>query len=451
MVAAPDFPPAPAVTLRPGRRLVAAAALTMVAGLPAFLFPGWGWVVVAAAVGMTLLAAGDARAAAGRVAGIRVRRRLPPVVGRGLEFTSTLVIEHDGGLPELVIRDVHPRDCLPEWQESTVAVAARSAVNRGVACRIPRRGRHAFGPAWVRAAGPLGLVEAQRVIDCPGTIEVLPETFASRDELIKETGAAILLLDRTLRSRELGAGTEFVSLLPFRDGDDPRRIDWRATARLRAPVVRRFQVEKHRDVIIALDRGRLLGAATDTGSKLDCTVDAALNLARVVLSGGDRCGMVAFDDRVRGYLAPVAGPRALSRLVEAVADLSCDFRETNFYALFSELQRRLTKRCLMVVLTDIGDLEASRTQVAALARLARRHLMLLAAVRTPLLRRVVRTPPEDIAAGARQAVAMGLIRDRGRAMAALERDGIHVLDVEPGQLTLPLINRFVELRGRNVL
>lgn len=451
MAADPDPAPSPAVTLRPGRRLVVAAALAMAAGLPGFLLPGWGWVVAAAAVGVLLLAVGDARAATRRVAAVRVRRTLPAIVGRGLEFTSTLLVDHDGSLPELVIRDVHPPDCLPEWHEATLVLAPRAGTERRVDCRIPRRGRHGFGPVWVRAAGPLGLVEAQRVIDCPRAIDVLPETFASRDELIKETGASILLLDRTLRSRELGAGTEFVSLLPFRDGDDPRRIDWRATARQRSPVVRRYQVEKHRDVIIALDRGRLLGAATDTGSKLDCTVDAALNLARVVLGGGDRCGLVTFDDRVRGYLAPLAGPRALSRLVEAAADLACDFRETDFFSLFATLQRQLTKRCLMVVLTDIGDLEASRTQVAALARLARRHLMLLAAVRTPLLRRVVRTPPEDIAAGARQAVALALLRDRGRALAALQRDGIHVLDVEPGQLTLPLINRFIELRGRNVL
>jgi hypothetical protein len=77
--------------------------------------------------------------------------------------------------------------------------------------------------------------------------------------------------------------------------------------------------------------------------------------------------------------------------------------------------------------------------------------VLLAAVRTPLLNRAIRTPANDLAAGARQAVALNLLRDRGRTLVALARDGIHPLDVEPGQLTLPLINRFIELRGRNLL
>ena len=450
----PTTPPAATVTLRPGRRLIGAAMVLMLLGLPAFRDPAWGWVVFGLAIGLALIACRDGRAAAAAVAGIRVRRRLPGMVGRGLAFSSTLLIEHDHRSPLWgAVRDRHPPTCEPEWHVATFGpiggVPARLELD--LDCRIPCRGRHTFGPVWLRVVGPAGLMEAQRPCDCPGTIQVLPETFASRGELVKETGASMLLLERTLRARELGAGTEFVSLLPFRDGDDPRRIDWRATARHRALVIRHFQIERHRDVVIALDRGRLMGAATDTGSKLDCTVDSALNLARVVLHSGDRCGLVAFDNRVRGYLAPMAGPSALSRLVETAADLACDFHETDFLCLFTEMQRRLTKRCLLVVLTDIGDMETSRTQATALARLARRHLVLLAAVRTPLLGRVIRTPANDLAAGARQAVALNLLRDRGRTLVALARDGIHPLDVEPGQLTLPLINRFIELRGRNLL
>ena len=47
--------------------------------------------------------------------------------------------------------------------------------------------------------------------------------------------------------------------------------------------------------------------------------------------------------------------------------------------------------------------------------------------------------------------AMGLLRDRRRALYSLEREGVHVIDVEPQQLTLPLINQFVQLRQRNLL
>ena len=146
-----------------------------------------------------------------------------------------------------------------------------------------------------------------------------------------------------------------------------------------------------------------------------------------------------------------ASPCKTPNAVEATRNENQVNRPIGTLSVSAVMQRRLTKRCLLVVLTDIGDMETSRTQATALARLARRHLVLLAAVRTPLLGRVIRTPANDLPAGARQAVALNLLRDRGRTLVALARDGIHALDVEPGQLTLPLINRFIELRGRNLL
>ena len=97
----------------------------------------------------------------------------------------------------------------------------------------------------------MGLAEVQRSFALPARIKVLPEQFASREELLKDRGAELLLLDKATRTRQHGAGTEFESLTEYREGDDPRRIDWRATARIQRPVVRRFQIERHRDVMEA--------------------------------------------------------------------------------------------------------------------------------------------------------------------------------------------------------
>jgi uncharacterized protein (DUF58 family) len=294
-------------------------------------------------------------------------------------------------------------------------------------------------------------VEVQREFECFGNIKVLPETFASSEELQKDVGANLLLLDKVSHTRQVGAGTEFVSLFPYRQGDDPRRIDWRATARQRAPIVRRYQVERHRDVLILVDSGRLMGTLTDRGSKLDCAIDAALNLARVALHSGDRCGVGVFDSTLRGYLAPIAGPKSLSRLVQSIYDLQTEWRETDFTQMFAELKHRQAKRCLLVILSDLGDAETSRMHSAALARLNCQHLVLFAALQTPLLEKAIYAETQTLEQGAIQAVALGLLRDRSRAIHALKHSGVHVIDALPQKLTLPLINQFIELRQRNLL
>ena len=105
-----------------------------------------------------------------------------------------------------------------------------------------------------------------------------------------------------------------------------------------ALVVRRFQVERHRDVMIVVDCGRLMGADVGRGSKLDCAVDAALNLARVVLQSGDRCGIAAYDHRVRGFLPPIAGTQALRSLIDCVYDLQTQWHESDFTPMLAELR-----------------------------------------------------------------------------------------------------------------
>jgi uncharacterized protein (DUF58 family) len=470
-----------ATQLRPGRRLPWLAGGLTVIGLLGFLWGAAFWVMCGLILLVAYLAYRDATQARQALNRVEVSRELPGLVGRNLAFVNRIRLRHSGPSPLTgEVRDVLPLLCEPRWcaqefelpgltaelhsthhaTESALGTESlpprppqekSSAWMMETTCRIPVRGRFEFGPVWVRVSGAWGLMEAQREFACPGGIKVLPETFASREELQKDTGAQLLLLDKTLRSRQVGAGTEFVSLFPFRYGDDPRRIDWRATARQRYPIVRRYQVERHRDVLILIDSGRLMGTVTERGTKLDCAVDAALNLSRVALHSGDRCGIGVFDSELRGYLAPLAGPRSLPRLVDSVYDLQPTWRETDFTTMFAEIRQRQSKRCLLVILSDLGDAESSRMHCAALARLSRQHLVLFAALKTPLLRKVIHAEPQSIAEGARQAVAHGLLRDRGRTLHQLERGGIHVVDVEPRQLTLPLINQFIELRQRNLL
>lgn len=438
--------------VRPGHRLLIFSAGVAAPGLLAFIWGPILWFVVAAVIPVLLLAWWDARGAAAMLAQIRVSRTAPRVVGRDLEFRLRTVISNDGSRPlSGELRDVRPAACVPAWAPREFQLAAGASLEIDDDCRIPQRGLHTFGPMWIRVTGPWGLMEAQQEVACPAEVRVLPESFASREQLQKDLGAELLTLDRISRSRQTGAGTEFVALDFYRRGDDPRRVDWRATARHGYPIVRRYQVERHRDVLILIDSGRLMGALTDRGTKLDCAVDAALNLARVALHSGDRCGIGVFDSELRGYLPPIAGSKSLKSLVDCVYDLQTQWRETDFTQLFAELQRRQSKRTFIVILSDLADAETSRSHCLALSRLNRRHLVLFAALRTPLLQRTVHRAPATVLDGAQQTVAMGLLRDRRRSLHVLRHGGVHVLDVEPRQLTLPLINQFIELRQRNQL
>lgn len=440
------------MSVRPGQNLIWAAGMLAVAALLVSVWAPFAFVLLAVAVVIAGAAYHDYRQLSAVRKGVSITREVPAVVGRDLPFTISL--ELTNGCPTDIrgeLRDVAPDAALPQLTVHHVELASQASDEFAQNYRIARRGEHIFGPVWLRLHGPWKLVDLQWKLDCQGGVKVLPETFASREELVKDLGAEVKLLDKITLTRQHGAGTEFESLHPYRYGDDPRRIDWRTTARSQFPVVRRYQVERHRDVMILIDCGRLMGADTVRGSKLDCAVDSGLNLARVALQSGDRCGLGVFDDRVRGFLPPISGVSSIRALAESVYDLQTAWRESDFTQMFAELQLRQTKRSLIVVISDISDVETSRQFRTSLARLGKRHLVLFAALRTPLLNEIVHSKMDNILEGSRKAVTFRLLRERQQSLHSLGHHGVHVVDVEPQQLTLPLVNQFIELRRRNLL
>lgn len=438
--------------IRPGRNLIRAAIGVVAIPCLAIVWPAVLWLLPIAVLAIASVSVLEYRRLASQWQLIQVERSMPTTVRRGIAFhVEIAVTSHSNDALHIALRDVVPDSAVPRFAvESLVLTPADKQQVVRTSYVLPLRGRFEFGAVWLRLRGPFNFLEAQQSYPVAQSIKVLPERFGSKEGLKKDERAELLVLDKPMNTRLHGTGTDFESLQEYRLGDDPRRIDWRTTARCRYPVVRRYQIERHRDVMILIDCGRLMGADAGQGSKLDCAVDAGLLLARVALEGGDRCGLGVFDDQVLGYLPPVYGMPFLRWLAEAVYDVQTRWRESDFGPMFATLQRRQSKRSLVVVLSDMVDPETSGRFATSLKRLSQRHVVLLAAIRTPALNAGLATPVESLLDGSRKAVLFRLLRDRQRGLRQLSRAGVQVVDVEPDELVVPLINRFIELRERNL-
>lgn len=441
------------MTIRPGARIFPLMGALILIALISFAWGKAAWLALPVATAALAVGILDYRGIRVAMRKIDVRRVLPNIVGRNARFDWSMAVRNSGDLPiQGELRDVLPIAADPPLSINAFGAAPGETVALGGQLRIPIRGQHQFGPVWLRVKGSFGMLEAQRSFECPGAVKVLPESAVSKETLSQSALSEQKNLSEKTRSRLRGEGMEFESLAEFRQGDDPRHIDWRSSAKQRRLVVRRFQIEQHRDVVILIDCGRLMaGEAGGGGSKLDRAVDAAVMLSHVALQRGDRCGLGMFDDKVIGYLPPAAGGAAYRILLESLYNVQSRWKESNFAAMFATLQARLTKRALVVVISDIADASTSEQFRAALSSISRRHLLIFAALRTPLLSEIVNAPVDSMVQVSQKAVTFRLLRERERALFSLTRLGINVLDVEPSQLTVPLINRYIELRDRNLL
>jgi len=253
------------------------------------------------------------------------------------------------------------------------------------------------------------------------------------------------------RARPPGASTAFAGLRDYVRGDDVRRVSWTATARRDRPVVVEVEAERGQQVIIALDCGRLMTAPAGDLDKLDHAVNAALMLAWVAQAYGDRVGLMTFDDRVTGFIKPERGTAQLRRITEALYAVRPDYVEPDFGHAMTHLALRVNRRSMIVILTDVQDVEASRELVAHALRLAARHLVLIVAMSDPAVLEARDAPIVSTNRAYEWAAAEEFVASRRESFELLRRGGVLGLDVVAGQLSPALVERYLELKERALL
>jgi uncharacterized protein (DUF58 family) len=256
--------------------------------------------------------------------------------------------------------------------------------------------------------------------------------------------------DMGIRStRRRGEGTTFSHLREYQIGDDPRHIDWKATARRRQLITREHTVEQGQTVIIAVDLGRMMTQFAGDLPRLEYALNASLVLADVVVSGGDRVGVIAFDDEIRAFVPPLGGPGAVVRVREALVPLRATMVEPDYALAFRTLAARHRKRSLIVLFSDVIDVRASQALIAHTTRSAARHLPLVVALRNEqLLATAAADTRGDTRALFERAAAEELLQARDEALLRMRRSGVSVLDVAPEAMTAAVINRYLELKAR---
>jgi uncharacterized protein (DUF58 family) len=314
----------------------------------------------------------------------------------------------------------------------------------------PHRGAFAFGTVDLRVWRPRGFWIRQVRIPLAATAAVYPDVHAVRRyQLTLRRGVRILPGQR--RARPPGTATAFAGLRDYQAGDDVRRINWKATARRDQPVTIEVEAERGQQAIIALDCGRLMTAPAGVLTKLDHAVNAALLLAWVAQSQGDRVGMMTFSDGVRRFAAPQRGPAQISQLNRMLYEVQPEYTEPDFAEAFTYLAHRVSRRSLVVVLTDVLDPEASRDLVAHALKLGTRHLVLVVAMADPEVLAARDAPITTPGRAYEWAAAEELLAARRQSFEVLHRGGVLGLDVTAGTLSPSLVERYLELKERALL
>ncbi len=428
-------------------RLAAAAALPVAAGAFA---PALAWVGLAL-LAAVLVATIVEWTALPRAADFRVARVERPAFSLGDEEELAVDVRLAAGGPVAA----HAVDDLAEELDrvadpAELRVSVDAATRFTTRVRAARRGAAALTAVHLRWRGGLGLAERQARFDVPAEIRVHPGVravarFARRLRRGRHEEAGIR------RSRRRGEGTSFESLHEHVRGEDPRFIDWKASAKHAKLMSRRYEVERNQSVILMLDCGRWMTGEVGGLTRLDHALSACVLLAKAAALRDDRVGFLAFADEVLAYVAPTKGRAAVESLLRASASVRPRLVESDYAGAFAYLAARHRKRSLVVLFTEVMSKDSSGAVVDECVRGARRHVPLAVTLRDVDLDALAAAVPGNAAAAYRQAAAEELLLERETALAVMRRAGVQVVDVAPAALGPAVVERYLDVKARSLV
>ena len=352
-----------------------------------------------------------------------------------------------------VLRDAWPPSGDAEPRAHDVALRAGHSETLATRLTPRRRGDQRSAVVTTRSIGPLGLAGRQRSLPVPGQIRILPP-FLSRKHLPSRL-AKLREIDGLLPVLIRGHGTEFDSLREYVVGDDVRSIDWRATARRADVVVRTWRPERDRRVVIVLDTGRTSAGrvgvdptALDPGGwpRLDWSMDAALLLGALASRAGDHVDFLAHDRVTRAAVFGASRTELLAQLVDAMAPLEPALIESDATAMVAAVQRRVRRRALVVLLTDLNASALEEGLLPVLSQLSAKHQVIVAAVADPRVDQLA-AGRADAAQVYDAAAAERARNDRRRIAARLRHNGVEVVDAPPEDLAPALADRYLAMKA----
>lgn len=317
------------------------------------------------------------------------------------------------------------------------------------------RGDLGYGDFHIRYRSSFGFAERWAVARLRQTVRVLPDLEEAKEHALYLVRSRQVDLQMRYR-RQRGLGREFESLRDYRPGDDVRDICWPATARRHELTTRVFEAERSQSVWLVVDAGRLLRALVlNPGgvalSKLDYAVNAALSLAQVASQSGDKVGLLAYGRTIQQYALPARGARQIRMFVDALSLVHAESIEADHALAARTLLQKQSRRALIIWITDFAETPALPDVIESAMQMSHRHLVLFAAVSQPDLGALAEAVPQNEDEMFRHVAAVEIAQRRERLLRDLRQTGVLTTELPPGSLTLSLVNRYLEIKDRNLL
>jgi uncharacterized protein (DUF58 family) len=251
--------------------------------------------------------------------------------------------------------------------------------------------------------------------------------------------------------RKIGHNIEFEHIKEYVEGDDYRTINWKATARKNELMVNLYQDEKSQNVYSLIDKGRMMQMPFEGLSLLDYAINAALVLSNIAIRKDDKAGMLTFEKSFDGFLPASRRKNQMHLILNFLYNQSTTFGETDYSNLYVQLKHRVKRRSLLLLYTNFESVHSLERQLYYFQKLAKTHLLVVIFFENTELEVLVNTKPKDTLGIYQKVIAEQFVFEKIQIVKTLHQHGIQTILTKPQELSVSVINKYIELKARQLI
>lgn len=309
------------------------------------------------------------------------------------------------------------------------------------------RGQYHFGNLNVYIASPLRMVIKRFIFDMgemtavyPSYLQMKKYEFIAMSSNLKSLGIK--------KIRKIGRTMEFEQIRKYVNGDDLRTVNWKATAKKGTFMVNQCQDEKSQSIYSLIDTGRVMKMPFGGLKLLDYAINATLAFSNIALRKNDRVGMFTFSKKV-ACLVKASNKRAnLVKLNEALYRIHTDYSDTDYGLLYATIRRTIPQRSLLILYTNFEHISGLNRQLSYLKLIAKQHALVAVFFRNTELEVFSNQPAKNLQELYVNTIAGKLSYEKKRIVKELQNSGIYPVLTNPEELSVKVINKYLEFKSR---
>lgn len=331
-----------------------------------------------------------------------------------------------------------------------IKLAAGKQAKRTYFLRPVERGAYQYGQTNALVYSFLGLVKKRFKQGEAKVIKVYP-SFLNLEKYELSAIAQNLKLSGQKRMRRIGQSTEFDHIKDYVFGDDPRHINWKASARHGGLMVNHYVDEKSQPIYSVVDKGRPMKMPFEGMTLLDYAINASLVLSNVAIKKGDRAGLVTFQHKPETFVPARKRNLQLSFLMESLHNQQTAFNEPDFSSLYWFLRQKVKQRSLLMLYTNFESRYTLERQLPYLKLINNHHLLLLVFFKNTELDKVIEDSASSTIDIYNKSIAKQIADEKASIVKILTQHGIMSLYTTPNNLNVDVINRYIEIKTRRLI